>query len=59
MGGNPTDTPRCGVANLHTNDNSDNLLANDILKYYDYGTEHNERNSSVPRHNRPIPYGKG
>ena len=47
------------MANLHTDDNSDNLLANDILKYYDYGTEINERNSGVPRHNRPIPYGKG
>ena len=33
----PTDTPRCGVANLHTDDDSDNLLVNDTLKYYDYG----------------------
>ena len=40
MGVYPTDIPRCGVANLHTDDNSDNLLVNDTLKYYDYGTDY-------------------
>jgi len=25
------------MANLHTDDDSDNLLVNDTLKYYDYG----------------------
>jgi len=27
------------VANLHTDDDSDNLLVNDTLKYYDYGKQ--------------------
>lgn len=36
VGGSPTDTPRCGVANLHTDSNSDNLLGINFLKTYDY-----------------------
>ena len=30
-----------------------------LKNIYDYGNELNERNTGVPRHNRPIPYGKG
>lgn len=39
MGGCKADIPRCGVANLHTDDDSDNLLVNNFLKYYDYGKD--------------------
>ena len=33
MGGSPTDTPRCGVVNLHTDSNIDNLLGINFIKY--------------------------
>ena len=33
MGDNETDIPRRGEANLHTDDNRDNLLDNDTLKH--------------------------
>lgn len=46
---------RCRVGYLPNLRSGDNLLAdNKVLNIYDYGTELNERNYGVPRHNQNL-----
>ena len=53
MGGCKTHIQRHRVDNIPADDDSGNLLAIDnFLNIYDYGTELNERNYGVPRHNQ-------
>ena len=55
MGGCKTRIQRHRVDNIPADDDSGNLLAIDnFLNIYDYGTELNERNSGVPRHNQNL-----
>ena len=55
MGGCKTRIQRHRVDNIPADDDSGNLLAIDnFLNIYDYGTELNERNYGVPRHNQNL-----
>ena len=60
MGDSKTHTEGNRLAHFNPYRNRGNLLDFNTLKnIYDYGNEHNEGNTSVPRHNRPVPYDKG